>query len=416
MKTSMIFALFAATLAANAWLLRPRSTTPSAASIDSATAVNAATPPPAPLSWSAFAHGQPAALAEQLRRAALSPQLQRAILSAEIEEQFRLREEALRGPKKKLKYWQTEPPLSLATRKALAELRREKSRLRVELLGPDPADAKDDTNPLPLEKRTAARLINSDYAAILKELRDLAGIRGTLLPSERAQLTAFENEQRRELAALLTPAELADFDAHYSPATQQLRYAVFGMSPTEEEFRKILSAQWAIEEEMRNTDKPVAQFVDFYNREDLRNKLDDAVKAALGEARFADYQRAREGEFQTLARFTARAGSPLEGAVQAWDIRAAAASESRRIADDKALSDEQKGEALKSLAIKTREQFAAAVTPAAANAYLGSASASWFNYIDSGWAVTIRERGMSMSPVSPAAKASQVRPNTPPRP
>ena len=412
MKTSVLIVLFTAALAANVWLLRPHATGPAPAAAPISLSV---APAIAPLAWAALAPDTPAALADRLRAAGLPPHLVRALLAAEIDEQFHLREEALRGPRMKLKYWQTEPPLSLAMRKALADLRREKSRLRVELLGPDPADAADNTNPLPVEKRTAARLINDDYAATLKELRDLAGIRGTLLPAERAQLTALENDQRRELAALLTPAELAEFDARYSPTTQQLRYSIFGMAPTEEEFRKILSAQQAIEQEMRGTDKPVAQWVDFFYREDLRTKLDDAVKAALGDARFADYQRAKDGEFQTLARFTARAGSPLDGAVQAWGIRSEAAVESRRIADDKALSDEQKGDALKSLANKTREQFGAAVGPAAAAAYLQSSSAGWFAYIDKGWAVTIRDRGMSMSPVSPAAKASQVRPTAPPR-
>ena len=411
MKTPLIFAFFVAALAVNAWLFRPHASAVLPVAV--AAAPVAETVAAAPLTWSALAQDQPADLAAKLRHTALPAHLQRALLAAEIDEQFRLREEALRGPRKKLKYWQTEPPLSLATRKALAELRREKSRLRVELLGPDPADAADDTNPLPLEKRTAARLINEDYAATLKELRDLAGIRGTLLPAERAQLTAFENEQRRELAALLTPGELAEFDARYSPTTQQLRYSIFGMSPTEDEFRRILAAQWSIEDEMRGTDKPVGQWVDFLNREDLRAKLDAAVKAAVGDARFADYQRAKDGEFQTLARFTARAGSPLDGAVQAWGVRSEAAIESRRIADDKEMSDEQKGDALKTLANKTREQFGAAVGPAAAAAYLQSPSASWFAYIDKGWAVTIRDRGMSMSPVSPAAKASQVRPPTP---
>ena len=411
MKTPLIFAFFVAALAVNAWLFRPHASAVLPVAV--AAAPVAETVAAAPLTWSALAQDQPADLAAKLRHTALPAHLQRALLAAEIDEQFRLREEALRGPRKKLKYWQTEPPLSLATRKALAELRREKSRLRVELLGPDPADAADDTNPLPLEKRTAARLINEDYAATLKELRDLAGIRGTLLPAERAQLTAFENEQRRELAALLTPGELAEFDARYSPTTQQLRYSIFGMSPTEDEFRRILAAQWSIEDEMRGTDKPVAQWVDFFNREDLRAKLDAAVKAAVGETRFADYQRAKDSEFQTLARFTARAGSPLDGAVQAWGVRSEAAIESRRIADDKEMSDEQKGDALKTLANKTREQFGAAVGPAAAAAYLQSPSASWFAYIDKGWAVTIRDRGMSMSPVSPAAKASQVRPPTP---
>ena len=412
MKTSSLIVLLAAALAANAWLLRPREAAP----LSPAPASPARPVASAALGWTDLVRDSPAALAAVLRAAALPAHLQRALLAAEIDEQFRVRGAALRGPPKKLKYWQTEPSLSVATRQALADLRREKSRQRTALLGPDPADADDETTPLPLEKRTAARLINEDYAATLRELRDLAGIRGTLLPAERAQLTAFENEQRRELAALLSPAELADFDAHFSPAAQQVRYSVFGMGPTEEEFRKILAAQSAIEQEMRGTDQPVAQFVDFYNREDLRTKLEAAVKAALGEARFADYQRTKDGEFQTLARFTLRAGAPLDGAQQAWEIRSAAAVESRRIADDRVLSDEQKGDALKTLANKTREQFGAAVSPAAAAAYLGSPSAGWFAYLDKGWAVTIRDRGMSMSPVSPAAKASQVRPAAPARP
>jgi hypothetical protein len=407
MKTPTLVILLVIALAANAWLLRPH---PAASPPTTAALAHPAPAASAPLAWSALATKDLVALATKLRNAALPPHLARALLAAEIDEQFRLREESLRGPRKKLKYWQTEPPLSVATRAALLALHREKSRVRTELLGPDFVDAADDSNPLPLAKRTPARLINEDYAATLRELRSLAGIRGTLLPAERAQLTALENDQRQELAALLTPAELADFDAHYSPATQALRYSLFGMAPTETEFRAVLAARLAIEDEMRGTDKPVAQSVDFLNREDLRTKLNDAVRAALGDARFADYQRAGEGEFQMLARFASRGGATLDQATQTWTLRTSATQESVRISEDQALSDDQKADALKALAATTHDRAGALIGPEAAAAYLKSPSASWFAYIDQGWAVTLQYRGMGMRPVSPAAKASSQRP------
>ena len=352
---------------------------------------------------------------ERLRVAGLPSHLVRAYLEEEIEEQFRAREAAIRGPSRPLKFWQTPAPITVEMRSALLQLKREKSRLRLQLLGPDPADLTEIDHPYPPEKRTAVRRLMEDYAEAGKELR-IIGNRDNFLAAERAQRSAFESERSRELAELLTPDEMLEFPARYSEAAKYSKYYVSGMGATEGEFRLILEAQRAAEEAVRGTEKPVKEWFDLVNREDLRQQVDDYLKNRLSAERFADYKRANDFDFQMMARIAGRAGATLQAAKEAWEQRTVATVESRRIGDDRTLTDEQKGIALQNLAANTREQMEAYLTPAGTAAYLQSSAANWFVHIAEGWAVTVRDRGMEMSPVSAAAKAKAAsrRPGRPP--
>jgi hypothetical protein len=88
--------------------------------------------------WAALHSNDLAKYAANLRAAGLPDSLVRRIIAAEIDEQFRAREEALRPPRKPLKYWQTDSSRpSMETQLALLDLRREKARLRAQILGPE---------------------------------------------------------------------------------------------------------------------------------------------------------------------------------------------------------------------------------------------------------------------------------------
>ncbi|MEO5958135.1 MAG: hypothetical protein ABIZ49_12225, partial [Opitutaceae bacterium] len=227
-----------ASLAANVALLVTAPKSPQLISLPIAsTRITPAVALPSP---SPSAPGDLLAFAASLRTSALPVPLIRALLAAEIDEIFRTRETALLPPKNpSLPWWQRDnTPVPLANRLTLLALRREKSRLRVKLLGPDP-DAPDDGSSLSPAKREAARLLAADYA----ETTDAISYGGIwerlLLPAEKAALATLEAQQKTELAALLTPAELADFERHTSSVVQDIREDLHGFDATDEEFAAI---------------------------------------------------------------------------------------------------------------------------------------------------------------------------------
>ena len=131
------------------------------------------------------------------------------------------------------------------------------------------------------------------------------------------------------------------------------------------------------------------------------------LTATLGEARYVEYARASDREYQTITRLAQQANLPATVAVQTYDLRAQASKESNRIFSDTALSTDQKRAALQTLAQSTRTQLSATLGAEVGGTYLKVAE-SWLSRIERGSAVTFTEGGGTSSRSLPT-----VRPTTP---
>jgi uncharacterized protein (DUF4415 family) len=138
----------------------------------------------------------------------------------------------------------------------------------------------------------------------------------------------------------------------------------------------------------------------------------EQLKAALGEARYAEYARTSDREYQAISRLTQQANLPATAAVQAYDLRAAASKESNRIFADAALSNDQKRAALATLAQNTRTQLTAALGADVGSTYLKVAN-TWLSRIEQGAAVTFTENGSSTRNLPPARPANATPPANP---
>jgi hypothetical protein len=77
-------------------------------------------------------------------------------------------------------------------------------------------------------------------------------------------------------------------------------------------------------------------------QEELKRQREEALRAALGEGRYADYQRAKDRGFQELHQVGERYGLPREALVQADDVRRLAQESLQRVGRDKTLTAEQR--------------------------------------------------------------------------
>jgi hypothetical protein len=336
--------------------------------------------PEAVAAWKSLFDSDLAAFAAKLRAAGLSERVVRAILSAQIDEQFRVREAALLPAKKKLQsWWQTDTtPVPLQTRLVQLALRREKSRLRWIVLGLDPDAPSEEDSPLSAEKLSLARMITGDYEAIRRE-----GFQTRLLmPAEREQLDALQAEKRRELAAVLSPTELADYEMRTSPAVADMRERLHGFDATDAEFP-------AIFDYFKNYGAAAKTGLNAA----VEQELEKPARAALGEERFAEFARAKSYDFRNLSSLAARAGLAPQAAVEVFDLRENIAKESARIGNDPNLPLDEKAAALQALAQNTRAQIVAKLGPAASPAYLKQADL-WINAANQG-IVTFSSSGWS---------------------
>jgi hypothetical protein len=228
--------------------------------------------------------------------------------------------------------------------------------------------------------------INDDYAEMLSQVR--AATNGITLPEDRAKMALLEREKHADLAAILTPQELEDYEMRNSPITSRLRSACSLMNATEDEFRTIYRLQQQFNDQLNPTGGIFTSDM-VKQRDDAQTQIAAQLKSAFGEARTAEFLRAQEYEFQSLAQLVQRENLPLDAAVRAYDLRTTTSEESGRIFDDKNLTTDQKRAAMQALAQNTKVQLIGTLGPNAGAAY--ASSATWLQAIEKG--VSIRFAG-----------------------
>ena len=390
MKARFLLTLALVATTANAVRLAIHSRSPDPSALGSAAATaqpgtrSLAPTAPDAAAWRALRSEDLATFVAHLRTAGFPDHIVRALIAAEIDERFRSREAALESAKK-TPYWQmsfeSEP---LEIRLARLDLKREKTRLREQLLGPDPVLAADDALPIAPEKRAQLRMLVEDYGTLIADARSRAG--AGAVAGEKKELEFLESEQKRELAALLTPQELADFNVARSGAVLDLRSQLRYFEPTDEEFRVIAAVAKERRDEMQSTEARVTSAAAQQAREETRNRQEADLKAVLGEQRYAEFQRASDADYRLLRDLTGRAQLPPDNAALAFDLRAATLATATTLAADKSMAVDAKKAAVVQLVEDTRAKLRGVLGVDAADAYLRGAenSNSWLGYLSRG--------------------------------
>jgi hypothetical protein len=373
--------------------------------------------------WSALQSDDLRTLIARLRAAGFPPGVIRAVVGREVDNRFAERIKALNRQVEETPYWQQASLSSFNNPKFFEERQqayRDRAKMMRELLG-DQAFASAGMDPTALqrlqfgdlskEKVELVQRINDDYAEMLSQVR--AATNGIVLPEDRAKLALLEREKHADLAGILTPQELEDYEMRSSQITSRLRGALTLIDATEDEFRTIYRINLPYADVLYPSS--LGGMISF--TADMRQKRDDAtrdiqaqLKTALGDARTAELNRAQNYEFQTLARLAQRDNLPMAAAVKAYDLRASTTEASARIGDNNALSVDQKIAGLRDLAQNTKTQLSTLLGANAANAYVQSAT--WLQAIEKGNVVTFSPDGMGTS----FRQVSTPRPATPPPP
>lgn len=332
-------------------------------------------------------------LIARLRQAGFPPGVIRAVVSAEISRRYDSRTRALIESDPKAPFWKAQPSLDMNS-KSFAEydrLWRERSNLLRDLLK-DPFFTTDDVTTtqrrqygnLPRGKIDAIQRIEDDYAEMGSQVR--AAMNGVTLPEDRAKLALLEREKQADLATVLSPEELADYQMRSSPLTRMLARQLGGFDASNTEFRAIFDAQQAFGQKVAvgGSMSGVAP----EERQAAQAQLVEQLKSSLGDTRYADYMRETDRTYQQLTALTSRENIPPESTIRAYNMGASVAQDSNRIFDDSTLSSEQKAAALQTLAQTTRSQLLTLLGPTAGAEYIKLLDRSWLNRVERGAAVT----------------------------
>ena len=338
-------------------------------------------------------------LVARLRAAGFSPAVIRAIVGARIEESFAARMSELLGSVD-APFWKPDPFSSAQNPKfyeAQNQIYRDRTKALREILGDDyfAGSAIDATTAqrrqfgdLPKSKIELVQRIVDDYTEMNSQVKAAGG--GVILPEDREKFALLEREKRADLATILTPAELEDYEMRNSTVTSRLRSGLTIMDASAAEFAVIFRAQQPFAEFLYPTGSYSFNAETSRQRTEAQKQIADQLRAALGEPRYADYARATSYDYQSLYRLAQRDNIPVDAINRAYDLRAATADESTRINDAK-LSPADRSAALQALAASTRAKLASALGATVADAYVKSAS--WLTAIQNGHTIRLSPDG-----------------------
>ena len=203
---------------------------------------------------------------------------------------------------------------------------------------------------LPEEKQAALVALNEKFANLRRAAR---GSEANSNPAARERLAELQKQREAEVKQLLTPEEFTEYRLRTSPATRFVARLV-GFETTEEELRAIARVRLDFESAEARLDAKAPDYqAKLAEQQESKKKRDEAVKALLGEPRFADFTQAQDGAYQQIYKVAERYGLPRETAMAADGIRQIAVDQVKAVQGNKELPPEQRQAALRAIREET---------------------------------------------------------------
>jgi hypothetical protein len=291
--------------------------------------------------------------------------------------------------------------LNKEQREKLRQINRDAYRQLDTLLGPDPLAA--ETNRLsflPAEKSAKIDALEHDYNDLRSQvLGDTAGFR---LPADEEKLAYLEKEKRQDLAGILSPEELAEYDLRNSPTAGHLRAQLSQFDATSDEYKAIFAAQKSFDDRFARGPGSTANYTG-QDYAQAQQEMTLQLRAALGEERFQQYQRSQNPDYRSLEAAARRFDLPQSVVDQTFNLRDQVAADAQRVGSDPNLSDEQRQQQLANLAAQARNQIRATLGPEVGNAYLQN-SLGWLDALQHGHPISVAPNGnIFVQPAPPPA-------------
>lgn len=221
---------------------------------------------------------------------------------------------------------------------------------------------------LPYELTQQLAIVESDYQDLVTESRDATF--GLNLPADREQFALIESERQRDLAALLSPEQWAEYQLRSSSTARNLVSRLRDFAPTEAEYRAVYALQSAFDQQFAAPNGAPLTSTRTGGSADPRRlaqqQLDQDIAAALGPERYAEYALQTSPEYRRNSMFAAMTGQTAQTTAVLTQLELSARAETSTL---RSLPPAAREAALRDLQTRTRASAAAVLSPAALEAY-----------------------------------------------
>lgn len=210
-------------------------------------------------------------------------------------------------------------------------------------------------NALPDDKRADVQMIQENYWYHSDYLN-------TQFPNRRdpqyvQEYKRINEERRRELAKVLTPAELENYELRTSHTADYMRERLGAFGASEQEFRDIFRIK--ADYDMAVGGKYVGHLGPVEEAfPETRQEIEQRIRQVLGEDRYRDYQRAQDPNYRALSQIAVRYDLPPGVATSAYAIDQGYRELKARLSSDPALTPQQRKDELLNAKAQTDQALA----------------------------------------------------------
>jgi len=175
---------------------------------------------------------------------------------------------------------------------------------------------------------------------------------GMLTAEMQKKLKAVDKNHLDALAAILSPAEFEAYNLRNSDTSRQLRGNLTAFNPTEDEFRTLYKLQATYDERfgpMYAIPSPEEQ----RQRSEAQRDLNEQIKATLGPARGAEYDRATDYNYRQTSQLVARLELPADTTTKIWEVKQDVEQRANALRRDTSLAPEARLQQLTALATES---------------------------------------------------------------
>jgi hypothetical protein len=331
------------------------------------------------INWRALESTNYVTYIENLRTFGCPEETIRDIIITDIAKVYARRRAELRNQLQPYRFWQTTDPLTggLASSPELQQqfylLEKDQRQLIRDLLGvdyrkelakltSDEVSAEQMNAFLTPEKQDMTRSVEDKYGDLEQEV--YARSRGLFLADDQEQLRQIQRDKRAELATVLSPEELEEYDLRHSETANNMRTQLAGFQPTEEEFRKLFRLQKAFDD---NFDQALdardesGLSLKARAQQDAQVALSEEIKKVLGPERFTEFERVQDTDYRALLQISERFTLNPDVAGRVYNMKLAAEQYKAQVEASPNLTDEQRAIAIAAIARETERQVAASM-------------------------------------------------------
>lgn len=216
------------------------------------------------------------------------------------------------------------------------------------------------------EKMERISALEQDYGEMESQLRAQSNSSVMRMPWNSDQMAFLEKEKLKDLQGLLSPQEFEHYQMKGSSTGASLQRILDGFDPTEQEYRDIYRQRAALDDAMRTKGllyrmSPEAQTA--------QRNTEASLKNALGETRYAEYQRSSDSAYQMALRVTRDLGLPATTANAVYEMQRDIRQRETDVRMGKTQNPADRTAQLNALSAELKQKLSTLLGPAGAEQY-----------------------------------------------